>query len=146
MAEGRHFQLLLAQHVRQAQRAISCVTRAVVLTDGQQVWLAGAPVQVGGPVPFWLTVQQDWRPRPGTGNPVLARYNYRLVDATGLELAAYHRHGGRHDYDHVHTALGPFPGVAMPTGEVPLELVIAFCIELGVEPIRDDWEKILGVD
>jgi hypothetical protein len=144
VAEGRHFRLQLAQHVTRAQRAVSCVTQAVVLTDGQQVWLAGAPVRLAGPVPFLLTVQQDWQPK--TVGARLARYNYRLVDATGLELAAYHRHGGRHDYDHVHTDLGPFPGVAMPTGEVPLELVIAFCIELGVEPIRDDWEKILGVD
>ena len=146
MTEGRRFKLLLAQQVRQAQLVVSCVCRDVVLTDGRQVWLANAPALLTGPESYWLTVQQDWQPDPQVGNPLLARYNYRVVDEDGQEVAAYHRHGGRHDYDHLHTDYGVVPGSAMPTGEVRLELVIRFCIELGVTPLRIDWEKTLGVD
>jgi hypothetical protein len=116
----------------------------VVLTDGTNLWLAGAPVQLAAVRPLLLTVKQEWR--PGGSALVLARYSYRVTNLDGDELVAYHRHGGRHDYDHVHTAFGLFPAEALPTGEVPLALVIRFCIEQGVAPRRPDWDKVLRVD
>jgi hypothetical protein len=35
--------------------------------------------------------------------------------------------------------------VHLPTGTVGLEQVVALAIvELGVEPLRDDWERLIG--
>jgi hypothetical protein len=141
----RPFRQLIFHRVQHVQRALSCVSFTVVLTDGANLWLAGAPVRLAASRPLLLTVREEWRPEGGDGG-VLARYDYRVTNLDGDELAAYHRHGGRHDYDHVHTAFGSFPNEALPTGEVPLELVLRLCIEQGVTPLRDDWDQVLRAE
>lgn len=140
----RAFRQLVIHRVQHVQRALSCISLAVVLTDGANLWLARAPVRLAASRPLLLTVREEWRPERSGG--VLARYDYRVTNLDSDELAAYHRHGGRHDYDHVHTAFGSFPKEALPTGEVPVELVLRLCIEQGVTPLREDWDQVLRAE
>jgi hypothetical protein len=134
------------------QALISCVSREVVLTDGQNIWLsrnpallatsAQPPHRLTGPVEF--TIQQELVGTPDPNQLHLERYNYRVVQAD-QEVAAYHRHGGRHDYDHLHTSLGALRRLALPTGRfLNLASIIRFCItELHVEPLRRDWQVVM---
>ena len=120
----------------------------MVLTDGYRIRLSAAPAPLGGALPAWtLTLQQELEDTP-TEVLRAVRYAYRVAEAhNDQELVAYHRHGGPHDYDHLHTPLGSMPEVAMPTGEVDPAQVIRFCItELGVAPLRPDWGSVLTRD
>lgn len=137
---------LLDQHIARLQRAVSCVSRAVVLTDGYRVRLSAAPAPLGGPPPAWTFILQQELEDTPTEALRTVRYTYRIAEAyNDRELVAYHRHSGRHDYDHIHTPLGSVPEVAMPTGEVDAAQVIRFCItELGVIPLRPDWSSVLA--
>jgi hypothetical protein len=83
-------------------------------------------------------------------------YEYAIeVSATGQEVVAFHWEGheaGAVPYPHMHLGhanrestphLGPKSHI--PTGRVPLEDVVYFAIrELGVKPLRDDWEATIA--
>jgi hypothetical protein len=87
----------------------------------------------------------------GTGIATVA-YFYHLLALDGTELIAFHWHPGREDqpdFPHLHVTSRPGPVRIqrkhhVPTGRVSLEAVVRFAIqELGVRPIRPDWEQVL---
>ena len=132
---------LIADHLTRLQLAVSCVTPVVVLCDRHYVWLSEQPAPLRGG--YHLTVQQELYLTP-SNQLLIVRYNYRVADAHGEEVVAYHRHPGRHSYDHLHVPHGPLPKVAFPTEQVRLSDVIRFCVqELGVAPRRNDWSIAL---
>jgi hypothetical protein len=114
----------------------------MVLTDYQAVWLSEQPMALGRH--HTLTVQQELHASLA-GQVRVRRYNYRIADARGQEIVAYHYHPGWHGYHHLHAPRGPLPKAGYPTGEVGPSQVIRFCIdELAVPPLRDDWSSVLA--
>lgn len=96
------------------------------------------------------------RDRP---SPRLIRYRYALHAADDAEPVIRWEYGGRpadesarwcryHIQGTFLVRLGgravPLNELHMPTGEVPIEEVIRFCIvDLGAEPLSRDWDEIL---
>jgi hypothetical protein len=125
------------------QAAISCVSHTIALTDGTNIWLAENPTALTALDTVSLEVQEELHE---SAVPLeRKRYNYTLTDLHGQEIVAYHRHGGRHTYDHFHTSFGPLAGHAVPSGEVRLADVIRYCIsEHAVIAVRADWQDALA--
>jgi hypothetical protein len=83
-------------------------------------------------------------------------YWYQVRRADGPEVLAFHWHpagpGANIPFPHLHLgrALGAIdidPKAHVPTGRVSLEAVVAFLIrELGVRPLRPDWESVLAAN
>jgi hypothetical protein len=75
------------------------------------------------------------------------------IEYEGREIVAYHWHprgASRVTTPHLHVGADIRVGdrwlgkVHLPTGAVGLEQVLALAIvELGVEPLRDDWERVM---
>ena len=81
-----------------------------------------------------------------------AGYSYILHGDEGKEMFAYQWHPqGPSPVTTPHVHLGPALGVAdpnlpkvhVPTARVSLERVIRLAIELGAQPIKQDWDAIL---
>lgn len=80
-------------------------------------------------------------------------YLFAIGDDSGRELIAYHWHPqgpsrvtGPHLHVHADIQLGSawLPKAHLPTGTVALQDVLRLAIEeLGVEPLRDDWQAVL---
>jgi hypothetical protein len=76
------------------------------------------------------------------------------IECEGRELLSYHWHPGGDSSiatPHMHVGVDVRVGdrwlgkVHLPTGAVGLEQVVALAIvELGVEPLREDWERLIG--
>ena len=88
----------------------------------------------------------------GTGWSTHTRsYLYQVYADDGREFIAFHWHPGRGrialPHAHFKTLSEPLAmGKAhIPTGRISLEAVIRLLIEeLGVQPIRQDWERVLS--
>ena len=73
-------------------------------------------------------------------------YFYRLDDATGRELAAWHWHPGQLvDYPHAHVTCDTLTSAAhLPTGRVSIESVLRLLLDdLGVTAKRADYTNVL---
>lgn len=146
------------------QQAVSCVTRGVLLqergaeraTEGalyltdQAGRLRGATVLSLSIAVTYTTTRdsvgsRDWAAR-------LTSYRYLLRLPSGRQLLAYHWHPvGRSPIvtPHLHLRSHPAPvdltHAHLPTGPVTLSAVLRCAIaELGVEPLRADWEHVLA--
>jgi hypothetical protein len=83
---------------------------------------------------------------------VTTSYEYQLMDRAERMILTYHCHpSGRSPVTapHLHVGcrvpLGDFAKVHLPTGHVSLPAVIQMTInELGVEPLRPDWDAVLS--
>ena len=81
----------------------------------------------------------------------MSGYAFELQHADGPMILAYHWHPvgvSPVTWPHLHlagqVASVPFDKAHLPTGHVTLQAVLHFAIsDLGVEPIRDDWQAIL---
>jgi hypothetical protein len=76
-----------------------------------------------------------------------AAYFYRLDDAAGHELAAWHWHpGSRVAYPHAHVACDTLTSAAhLPTGRVSIESVLRLLLnDLGVRAKRNDFADVLN--
>ena len=78
-------------------------------------------------------------------------YLYHVYANDGREFAAFHWHPGRGrvalPHAHFRTLNDPIPmgKFHIPTGRVSLEAVVRLLIaELAVQPIRQDWERVLS--
>lgn len=96
---------------------------------------------------------------PRSTSPMLVAYRYALYAAANAEPVVRWEYDGRpadqsarwcrhHIQGMVPVLLGgqavPLNELHMPTGEVPIEEVIGFCIvDLGAEPLSGDWNEIL---
>lgn len=92
------------------------------------------------------------QPGTNTWNVSSRGYIYQLHEADGREIIAFHWHPGQlrqPDFAHLHVETHRrAPQVQrkhhIPTGQVSLEAVVRFAIqELGVQPLRPDWEQVL---
>jgi hypothetical protein len=74
-----------------------------------------------------------------------AAYFYRLDDAAGHELAAWHWHPGqRVSYPHAHVACTLTSAAHLPTGRVSIESVLRLLLgDLGVTARRTDFGTVL---
>ena len=148
------------------RRGLSCVTTAVVLQAAAEpgrprsIRLSDDPASLGGAHRLALTIRYafdavpasvasdaSWTTRP-------ASYAYEVQLGDGRMLLAYHWHpAGLSPVTTPHLHLGgTLAGIDLskahlPTGHVALQDVLRFAIvDLGVAPLRDDWEAILGDD
>lgn len=104
-----------------------------------------------------LAVAEHLQALPAGGSGEVAvrdvAYLFGIGDESGRELLSYHWHPsgpsriiGPHLHVHADIQLGTawLPKVHVPTGPVALQDVLRVLLEeLGVEPIRDDWELVL---
>jgi hypothetical protein len=141
---------LLRAYVAHAQLAVSCVGQMKVLYHegagaSAEVWIAPrkAPVATVGGGKSSIGVRQELEAMPSGIH--VARYSYQVFDSEGVEFVAYHRHGGRHDYDHVHVAAAGLGPLALPTGQVSLDMFTRGLIDaFEIRPARPDWRTVLG--
>jgi hypothetical protein len=109
-----------------------------------------------GPIRFTFTMVHHYElsKQPGTTLWTVSSrgYIYQLHEQAGREIIAFHWHPGQSqqpDFAHLHIDTHRRPPQIqrkhhIPTGRVSLESVIRFAIqELGVRPLRPDWERIL---
>jgi hypothetical protein len=163
---GRTPHEALSAFVDPLQRALSCVTQAVLVHRKpwpghvQALGVSEEPIGLrcttGSPAP-WLYVEQqyDLIEVPGERGPwkvsTLA-YRYRIDSAAGDELALWHWHPKdrqdrphRYPYPHLHAQAGQLTGLHLPTGRVSVESVLRLLLnEFDVQPRRDDWADVLA--
>jgi len=147
------------------QRAVSCVSPGVLVERRGPARAAGprfavlsdALARLRGTSSLSLTIlhafevealpedRASWRART-------VGYAYEVLRAEGQTLLAYHWHSvGASPVTTPHLHLGgTLAGIDLskahlPTGHVALQDVLRFAIiDLGVEPLRDDWDAILA--
>lgn len=149
------------EHYRaSAARLLSCVTSVHVVVGAyhasdspNQLELADAAKMRGGS--FSVEVAEQYRVRQDVDgwNVEILGYVYG-IQYEGRELFSYHWHPRGESsisQPHMHVAANVQVGdrwlgkVHLPTGTVGLEQVVALAIvELGVEPLRGDWERLIA--
>lgn len=150
----------------QIQRAISCVKAGMYLqtVPGYGTDVRGLAVNNGksftlrAATPLALNVGMQYRTvelAPRSFRLHTVAYSYALEDAnTTRELFAYHWHPETRDsvsFPHLHIAsasgqLRPeYARAHFNTGRVTLEEVLQLIVrDFGVQPVRSDWETVLG--
>jgi len=149
------------------QRVLSSVTTAVVhehptgpsIGKSYALTIAnGDAVPLRGPndLSFAITVYFDFERDESHDlwSIVITGYLYTVEDLAGRSLVAYHWHPSgqsRVKWQHLH--LGPAAEVGrkpllqahLPTSVVTLNEILRMLIEdLGVQPLRRDWERVLA--
>ncbi len=152
--------------VEDLQRAISCVTRSVLIADivkGQaktdpvafsfQSKSARAKARRG----LWISVAMTVEPREdddatGTWRTHTTWYDYAIFGSEdgSDEWLSYHFHPETHRVPHLHVNVDPqwgrrgFRKHHLPTGRVVLEDFVQLLIdEFGVKPLKRGWQKVL---
>jgi hypothetical protein len=144
-------------------RLLSCVTSAHTTVSGyhasdlpHRLSLAdGDPVRLRGELRLALDATEQYRVYEDADgwHVEIVGYLY-AVQYEGRELVAYHWHPHGDSpitWPHMHVGADIRVGdrwlgkVHLPTGAVALECVVALAIaELGAEPLREDWERLIG--
>jgi hypothetical protein len=158
----------LSEFRHSLQRAISCVTRAVVHSDradasspelqtltianGDAVALSGLG-ELSLALAVYFHMERDRT--QGLWMVVVVGYLFSVEDRSGRFVIAYHWHTtGRSRVAFPHFHLGPaaqvgqphLEGAHFPTGHITANDVVRLLImDLGVEPLRRDWERVLAV-
>lgn len=145
------------------QRAIACVSRSVLV---QARGSLTAPFHLSFPHRFIplqgrhrvaLSVLHAFvlRERDEAPSSLVVRsagYWYQFRERDGAEVIAFHWHPtGRGQVPFAHLHLAGRAGTInidrrrhIPTGRVSLEAVVRFAIEeLGVRPLRTDWQRVI---
>lgn len=149
----------IEQYRGRTVRLLSCLTSVHVVVGAYHA--SGAPHQLeladtakmrGGPLSFDVAEQYEVRQDADGWRVAILGYLY-AVGYEGRELVSYHWHprgNSRVTRPHMHVAADVRVGdrwlgkVHLPTGPIGLEQVVALAIvELGVEPLRDDWERLI---
>ena len=144
------------------QRAVSCVTRAVIVRgrygpDAPHYWTFDERyVPLQGRFRLELSLLHTFTFRasadaPGDWRPTSTSYLYQLRERGGPEIVLFHWHPVPNlvQFPHLHVTAGAGsvtidPRRHVPTGRVSLEAVIRFAIaELHVRPRRPDWQQVL---
>lgn len=153
---------------RPLQQDLSCVTRDVLVTSRggrhnlneiHSLTTADGPVLITGDGHQLDVGLQYSIIKTGDSGKMAYRcttraYAYAILDAENHPLFAWHWHPfGNSSYfePHAHPfAIDPRllpPRAHFPTGRISLEQVIRFTIDqLSVEPVRDDWDKVLSLN
>ena len=154
--------------VKPLQLALSCVTDAQVVIDGdyntpsKHVW-AGArdepfPLARDRGPSLRARISQGYRvvraeEQRGLWKVTITAYHYTLEDSDSREIISFQWHpagAGALPYPHVHLGHGAAVGRAelagahIPTGRVALEQILRFAIEaFRLRPRRPDWRDVL---
>lgn len=143
-------------------RLLSCLTSAHTTVSGyhagdhpHRLLLArgdAARLQAEPGLTLLVTEQYEVRQSTAGWHVEIVGYLY-AIGHEGRELVSYHWHpGGKSQITqpHMHVAANVQLGdrwlgkVHLPTGMVGLEQVVTLAIvELGVEPLRDDWQRLI---
>ena len=144
------------------RRAISCVTNAQLAggdTPGEIHGLIIRPapdgrIRLSGQAPITLRLIHLYEVTEGeTGWAVhTSGYTYQFELLEGPEIVIYHydpRPQSLVKFPHLHvrglTQPLPLGKAHFPTGRVSIEAVLRFAVrELGVTPLRSDWEAVLA--
>jgi hypothetical protein len=152
------------EHYRgQIVRLLSCVTSAHTTVSGyhasdlpHRLSLAdGDPVRLRGEARLTLDATEQYRVHEDANGWRVEIVGYLYaIGYDGRELVAYHWHPHGDSpitRPHMHVGADIRVGdrwlgkVHLPTGAVGLERIVALAIaELGAEPLRDDWERLVG--
>lgn len=154
------------RYLRFLQQSLSCVSPAVWVTgprpSGQEGELAlttsDDPIALRREAnPLFLSAGQHFRIVPderfdGEWKVRTEGYAYRaaLSDETGDFILAWHWHPDTRPDPHLHIGaahpdVSDLPKLHVPTGRVSFEEVVRFLVtELGVSPMRNDWEETLA--
>ncbi len=145
--------------------AISCVATSVFIERApyplpgrpHQLTLSSDPARLAA-TDLNLSVKITYRLAETSGERLpwsasTVAYRYTIADRNGREIVAYHWHpDGRVTIPHLHLGatvaegrLRPdFAGAHLPIGHVSLQEVLRLTIaELGVRPLRPDWDEVL---
>ena len=145
------------------QSAVSCISRAVIRSGPagpgapQYFRIADRYVPLRGRSQLEFSLQHTFRVEQqddlGDWTASTTGYFYQLQERSGPELIAFHWHPhqpNQPDFPHLH--MRSHSGSVeiarkqhVPTGRVSLESDVRFAIvELGVRPLRADWEDALN--
>lgn len=144
-------------------RLLSCLTSAHATVSGYQaadhphrlLLARGDAARLHTDSRLTLLVTEQYEVRQSTADWYVEIVGYLYaIGYEGRELVSYHWHpSGKSPITqpHMHVAANVevgdrwFGKVHLPTGMVGLEQVVALAIvELGVEPLRDDWERLIA--
>ena len=145
-------------------RALSCVTKAILVASGYDpadkphavALNNGNPVSLRVKPPLFFTVLIQYKIVEAKGElgpwkVSTVAYIYAVQDKQRRELFAYHWHPQetpQYHYPHLHIgggiAGGFFEKLHLPTRRISLEEVLRLLItQLKVKPLKRDWEKVL---
>lgn len=166
---GRRPSQALSNFIGPLQRAVECVSRAVLrhLEDERSgthsLYVGGGQPRIvlGGQTRYYLDLAQQFKvvedeaADRGPYRVSTLQYVYELLDENGDRLLGFHWHpqSGASPYPHPHLHVGGGLGgirraplkYHVPTGRVCLEQVLRFAIsEMYVRPRRRDWSEILA--
>ena len=158
----------VGEYVGAIQRAVSCITDAIVGVGGGY-YISDTPhtlelnerrpVRLGGTSRLWMAFSRYYRiikydsPR-AMWTVEEVGYRHRIMDSDRRETLAYHWHPmGRSSFiaQHLHIGHGAMLGreefhtAHLPTGRVSLADIIRLLIrDFGATPRRPNWESILN--
>ena len=141
-------------------RALSCVTKAVLVASGSDpsnqrhavVLNNGNPVSLRSNPLLLLTVLMHYKVVQAQGQlgpwkVSTVGYIYAIQDKQGHESFAYHWHPTstpQYDYPHLHVHSGILAKIHLPTRRISLEEMLRLVItQLNVKPLKKEWEKVL---
>lgn len=139
------------------RRSLSCFTKADVRPSGYKAVDAplllllgqGEPVKLKG-CDLSLYIVQHFAvvPTEGERGPYKVRttgYEYAIYE-NERESIAYHWHPyvNEQAHPHVHVPDSAVSRAHVPTGRVSIEHVLVLARDMGAEPLRPDWEKVVG--
>ncbi len=157
----------VGEYVDTIQRAVSCITDAIVgvgggyyVSDSPHILTLNErrPVRLGGMSRIWLAFRKYYRiveseihHAPWT--VIEEGYEYSILDDDRREILAYHWHPmGRSSFisQHLHIGHGAifgreeFQTAHLPTGHVSIADILRLLIrDFGIIPRRRDWESVL---
>lgn len=141
------------------QRAISCVSRAVIQHGGKEYEVNAGPyaLMVGGACKLKrnpslaLDIRMQYKiveasSERGPYKVKITAYMYIVEDHRGHEVFSYHWQPDSPEvkFPHLHVEHPTFKKAHLPTGRISLEEVLKVLItDFGVQPLKPNWEKIL---
>jgi hypothetical protein len=147
--------------VRSYQRAVSSVSAAVLVQESRTIGdrrafrLSEGWTALRGPHRLELSILHEFEidsaGQASRGSVSTVGYWYEIRRRDGPTVFAYHWHPvGLSHVTTPHLHVGGTSGglnltrAHLPTGYITLQHVIRFAIvDLGVEPLRDDWREVL---
>jgi hypothetical protein len=141
-------------------RAVSCVTKSVLVTTGSDpanqrhavVLNNGNPVALRSNPALLLTLLMHYKVTEAQGQlgpwkVSTVAYLYSVQDKQGHEFFSYHWHPTstpQYDFPHLHAHSGILAKIHLPTRRISLEEILRLVItQLNVKPLKREWEKVL---
>ncbi len=157
---GRATQDAVRSYLSNRQEALSCVARSPVVPSSASAGILDVRASTGSLRGTTGAIFASFQEQVALGildqqrAATTRAYRYKLESGDGQEVLSYHWHpAGRSHVTEPHLHLGSLGGTFerllagrhLPTGEVSFQQFVRFLItEVGVRPLRDDWERVLA--